>query len=213
MSCAICELRKERRFCPALHGRICPQCCGEQREVTLDCPSECIYLQQARKSQTRAAPAETAFADLEIPSYFPYEHEHLITGLAYVAVKNARADREIRDSDVIAALSAAARRYQMLANSGLHYEFQSLALSQQRILDQIEQVVSEYRDTERRHLGYSRLRDTEVLTALVFLLRLSQIYSSGRPKSRGFLDFVSERFRDPNLGVLRSEESPQIILP
>ena len=48
LSCAICEIRKEKRFCPAVHGRICPQCCGEQREVTLDCPSDCPYLQQAR---------------------------------------------------------------------------------------------------------------------------------------------------------------------
>src|ERR1700690_4136512 len=48
LSCAICEERKEKRFCPAVHGRICPQCCGEQREVTLDCPSDCPYLQQAR---------------------------------------------------------------------------------------------------------------------------------------------------------------------
>jgi hypothetical protein len=40
LACAICEQRKEKRFCPAVHGRIFPQCCGEQREVTLDCPSE-----------------------------------------------------------------------------------------------------------------------------------------------------------------------------
>jgi len=51
LSCAICEIRKEKRFCPAVHGRICPQCCGEQREVTLDCPSECPYLQQAREHE------------------------------------------------------------------------------------------------------------------------------------------------------------------
>ena len=51
MSCAICEKRKEKRFCPAVHGRICPQCCGEQREVTLDCPSSCVYLQQARQHE------------------------------------------------------------------------------------------------------------------------------------------------------------------
>ena len=51
MSCAICEIRKEKRFCPAVHGRICPQCCGEQREVTLDCPSDCPYLQQAREHE------------------------------------------------------------------------------------------------------------------------------------------------------------------
>ena len=51
MSCVICEKRKEKRFCPAVHGRICPQCCGEQREVTLDCPSDCVYLQQAREHE------------------------------------------------------------------------------------------------------------------------------------------------------------------
>ena len=33
VSCEICHNRKEKRFCPAIHGRICPQCCGEQREV------------------------------------------------------------------------------------------------------------------------------------------------------------------------------------
>jgi len=34
-----------------MHGRICPQCCGEQREVTLDCPSDCLYLRQAREHE------------------------------------------------------------------------------------------------------------------------------------------------------------------
>jgi len=34
-----------------VHGRIRPQSCGEQREVTLDCPSDCIYLQQAREHE------------------------------------------------------------------------------------------------------------------------------------------------------------------
>src|SRR5271170_6024691 len=52
LSCVICEERKEKRFCPAVHGKICPQCCGEQREVTLDCPSDCPYLQQSREHAT-----------------------------------------------------------------------------------------------------------------------------------------------------------------
>ena len=51
LSCPICNLRKEKRFCLALHDRICAQCCGEQREVTLECPSECPYLQQARQHE------------------------------------------------------------------------------------------------------------------------------------------------------------------
>src|SRR5437764_34102 len=45
VSCVICEKRKEKRFCPEVHGRICPQCCGENPEITLDCPSDCVYLQ------------------------------------------------------------------------------------------------------------------------------------------------------------------------
>src|SRR5437762_7846579 len=49
--CVICQKRREKRFCPAIHDRICPQCCGEQREVTLDCPTDCVYLQQAREHE------------------------------------------------------------------------------------------------------------------------------------------------------------------
>jgi len=51
LSCALCHTRKEKRFCPAIHDRICAVCCGKEREVTLDCPSECPYLQQARRHE------------------------------------------------------------------------------------------------------------------------------------------------------------------
>ena len=64
MSCAICQTRKEKRFCLAVHGRICPQCCGEQREVTLDCPSDCVYLQQARQHEKPRAAEDLKGANL-----------------------------------------------------------------------------------------------------------------------------------------------------
>src|SRR5262250_39772 len=97
LACAICEKRKERRFCPAVHGRICPQCCGEQREVTLDCPQDCAYLQQAREHekprQLEDLDREALFPQIEIPGQFLYEHEHLVMGLSYALAKSARADR------------------------------------------------------------------------------------------------------------------------
>ena len=85
MSCAICEIRKEKRFCPAVHGRICPQCCGEQREVTLDCPSDCPYLIQAREHE-KPRPADqldpaALFLQIEVSDQFMYEKEHLLMGL------------------------------------------------------------------------------------------------------------------------------------
>src|SRR5258707_890583 len=84
LSCAICEIRKEKRFCPAVHGRICPQCCGEQREVTLDCPSDCPYLQQAREHEKPRSGGEidpsALFLQVEVPDQYLYEREHLSIG-------------------------------------------------------------------------------------------------------------------------------------
>ena len=41
MSCPICEKRPAKRFCPAKGEKICAICCGEGREVTIDCPMDC----------------------------------------------------------------------------------------------------------------------------------------------------------------------------
>ena len=112
MTCPICQLRKEKRFCPAVHGKICPQCCGEQREVTLDCPSDCPYLQQAREHEkpreTTALDRAAMFPDIEIAEQFLYEREHLIMGLSFALAKSARADRALADRDLIAALTSLA---------------------------------------------------------------------------------------------------------
>src|SRR3954471_23327174 len=116
LACAICNKRKEKRFCPAVHGRICSQCCGEQREVTLDCPSECVYLQQAREHEKPRAIEEldqsALFPKVEIGQQFLYEQEHLILGLSYALAKSAHADRGIRDSDLVSVLSTMASRYE-----------------------------------------------------------------------------------------------------
>src|SRR5690349_23947383 len=101
VSCAICEKRKEKRFCPAIHGRICPQCCGEQREVTLDCPSECVYLQQARAHEkprsTEQLDAADIFLQVEIRETFLHQHEHLVVGLSFALAKATKADRALAD--------------------------------------------------------------------------------------------------------------------
>jgi hypothetical protein len=126
LSCAICEIRKEKRFCPAVHGRICAQCCGEQREMTLDCPSDCPYLQQAREHE-KPRPADqfdraSLFLQVEISEQFTYEREHLLMGLSYALAKAAQGDRTLNDRDLIAALSSMCTSYERLVNSGLHYD-------------------------------------------------------------------------------------------
>src|SRR5947207_1185719 len=217
LACSICESRKEKRFCPAVHGRICPQCCGEQREVTLDCPSDCVYLQQARQHEKPRAVGELdqsgLFSNVEIGEAFLYEQEHLVLGLSYALAKSVRADRGARDSDLIAGLTTLARRYEMLANSGLHYESPMTNLAHQAIATEIEKMVKEYREAEHKHLGYNRLRDGDVLRALVFLVRMAFTRTSGRPKSRTFVDFLFQQFPEQSSAITTSQEVSRIIVP
>jgi len=216
VSCAICEKRKEKRFCPAVHGRICPQCCGEQREVTLDCPADCVYLQQAREHE-KPRPLQdleqsALFAQVEIGDQFLYEHEHLLVGLSFALAKSARRDRTITDSDLIAALTTMAKSYETLVNSGLHYENPTTSISQQAISAELQKMVKEYRETEQKHLGHSRLRDSDVLRALVFLVRMSYARTSGRPKSRAFVDFILAQFPEKTIAA-PEETGSRIIVP
>lgn len=218
MTCAICEKRKEKRFCPAVHGRICPQCCGEQREVTLDCPSDCAYLQQAREHEKPRPMHDldqaALFPQVEIGEQFLYEHEHLIMGLSYALAKSAQADRLINDADLIAALASMTRKQETLANSGLHYETPMTSLSQQAVVAEVQKMLKEYREAEQKHLGYSRLHDSDVLRALVFLLRMGYARTSGRPKSRAFVDFVLAQFPEKQSALATAADaSSRIIIP
>ena len=218
MSCAICEIRKEKRFCPAVHGRICPQCCGEQREVTLDCPSDCSYLQQAREHEKPRSSGDldpaSLFLQIELGEQFLYEHEHLIMGLSFALWKAAHADRTINDRDLIAGITGLARNYERLATSGLLYEEPLLGTVQQAIAAELQNMVKEYREAEQEHTGYSRLRDSDVLKGLVFLIRMAHGRTSGRPKSRAFVDFLTAQFPEKPSSLATPEEpASRIIVP
>jgi hypothetical protein len=218
LSCVICKIRKEKRFCPAVHGRICPQCCGEQREVTLECPLDCPYLIQAReherpRSADQIDPA-ALFLQIEVSDQFMYQHEHLLMGLTYALAKAARGDRSLHDQDLIAALTVLAKSYERRVNSGLHYEQPLTSDSQRRAANEVETMVREYREAEQKHMGYSSLRDSEVLNALVFLVRLAHGRTSGRPKSRAFVEFVFAQFPEKESPVLAPQDAgSRIILP
>lgn len=218
MSCSICETRKEKRFCPAVHGRICPQCCGEQREVTLDCPSECVYLQQARQHEKPRSSQDidpaALFPQVEIGDQFLYQQEHLVTGLSFALAGRSQSDSTLRDADLIATLTAMARSYETLVNSGLHYEVPVAGLHQQEIQTGIQEMLQEYREAEQKHLGFTRLRDADVLRALVFLVRMGHRWTSGRPKSRAFIDFLVAQFPERQSALATGDEvGSRIITP
>jgi len=186
--------------------------------VTLDCPSDCPYLQQAREHEKPRAPeqidAAGLFLQIEVSDQFMYEKEHLLMGLTYALAKSARSDRSLHDQDLIATLAMLAKSYERRINSGLHYEQPLTSDSQRRAAIEVENMVKEYREAEQKHVGYSTLKDSEVLKALVFLARLAQGRTSGRPKSRAFVEFLYAQFPERESAVVTPQEAgSRIILP
>jgi hypothetical protein len=135
-------------------------------------------------------------------------------GLTYALAKAAHADRSVNDQDLISALTMLAHSYERRLSSGLHYEEPLTTEPRRRVAAEVETMVKEYREAEQKHVGYSTLRDPDVLKALVFLLRLGYGRTSGRPKSRAFVEFVLAQFPNKEPAVVTPQEAgSRIILP
>ncbi len=69
--CPICEKRRAERYCPAKGEKICAIDCGTEREVSIDCPSDCAYLIAAHRwEQTHPKPlaeSEVPFPEVSFP--------------------------------------------------------------------------------------------------------------------------------------------------
>ena len=174
-------------------------------------------LQQARQHE-RPRSLETLdrnslFPNVDIGDQFLYEQEHLILGLSFALAKSAKADPSIRDSDLLAALTSLATSYETLATSGLHYESAVTNIVHQAIAAEIQKMVKEFREAEQKHAGRARLRDSDVLRTLVFLLRLGLTRTSGRPKARAFVEFLFQQFPEQQSAIAAPDEASRIIVP
>jgi hypothetical protein len=210
LNCSLCETRKEKRFCPALHTRICAACCGTHRELILDCPSDCAYLKQARgydRFRPELFEDERWFAHVQVEEDLLDAHPVLLQDLVESITQSALANSSLRDRDVIDALTALVRRFETRAHSGLHYEPTPPSLTQQIVIEELREVIADY-DEEGREMGDPHLHDSDALKALVFVLRLALDRSSGRPLSRGFLDFLRTEFKKDG-----SNTQTRIVLP
>ena len=179
--------------------------------MVLDCPSDCLYLKQARE-HSRFRPElledERWFVRVEVEEDFLDAHSLLLEELAESISQNVSENSSLRDRDVIEALVALVRSFELRANSGLHYEPTPPSLAQQALLQELREVIADY-DQEGQEMGDPHLHDGDALKALVFVLRLALDRSSGRPLSRGFLDFLRTEFmKDEN-----NKQQSRIVMP
>lgn len=192
--CVICETRRPRRYCPGVRGDICTICCGNEREMSVDCPFECRYLQESRLREKRPIlnPDEFPNQDVRITDRYLAEREQLLLFIAGTLASAALQVRAI-DNDIREALEALIRTFRTL-QSGLIYESVPPNPMAAHMFTELRRNVEAYREQIAQQQGVHTIRDTDVLGILVFLQRLELQHNNGRRKGRAFLQFLLEYF-------------------
>ena len=201
MTCPICHKRKAKRFCPARGDSICSVCCGTEREVTIDCPSDCPHLIASRRYDYERKEIDwekMPFRDTKIEPSFLDDHEALVGALAYSVCVYARDNHDLVDADVLAAISSLAETYRTLS-SGIYYEKPLDYRLQRELYDRLRAAVEGHRKAEAQHTGLGAMRDADVRDALIFLAQLGFTRSNERPKGRAFLDLLRSQLKSPQL--------------
>jgi len=223
-TCPICEKRRAKRLCPGLPRSrwsgsatqsICAQCCGEQREVAIDCPADCSYLiaahryeaERPREGQPKK-PEDMPFPKVVVERRFLEEQQPLLVGLSLFLVRLAREQTDIRDPEILAALDALAQSFQTL-ESGLYYEQAAATPAAQRVAAAVRQYLEQFSQEQQQKLGVS-LRPGDALRALVFLRRLGQMEANGRLLSRRFIEFMRGQLP---AGAVEPAAASRLIVP
>ena len=197
MACPICEKRPPKRFCPAKGETICAICCGTEREVTIDCPSDCSYLHASRQydlERREVDRSKVPFAGTKIPASFVMEHQSLLLALSYSLCSAARDNRLVTDSDVLASLAALAETYRTLT-SGIYYEKAPDFRVQRELNDALKLAIEEFKKRVAQQTAAASIRDSDIRDALIFMSQLGATRSNGRSKGRAFLDFLRAQFK------------------
>jgi hypothetical protein len=210
MNCAICEKRPPKRYCPAKGEKICAICCGREREVTIDCPSDCPHLIAAHRYEAEHRKPLSADdypdRDVQVREEFVYERWPVITGLAGTILNFQIQHKDLNDGAVCAAIEALAETLRTLG-TGIYYEKPPDAPLARALYGQAAEFLQEFRMGDAGRAGIPPLRDSDAFQLLVFLLRVARQETNGRSRSRAFLGFLHARFPLP------AKDAPRIIIP
>ena len=193
-----------------MHGDICSICCGTEREVSVHCPFECPYLQEARRHEEPpvADPATFPNQDIRVSEQFLRDHEPLLLFVAVTLMKSALQTPGAVDSDVKEALESLVRTYRTL-ESGLYYESRPTNPIAAAIHGRVQDDIQKMREKVIEESGMQRLRDADFLGVLAFLQRMEIQQNNGRRLGRAFLDFLRSHF--PQTGEAEPAEPQPLI--
>jgi hypothetical protein len=211
--CPICEKRRAERYCPAKGEKICAIDCGTERELSIDCPDDCVYLVAAHRwEQSHPKPSpngDVPFPDVFFSSDLIHTRQDMLSALGYAVLTYAADQRSLADSDIFAALQALAETRRTLL-AGIYYEKPPEIPVAAGLYAALSKFIEEEKKRAAEHPEFPALKDTEIFHLLVFFLRFGMLRSNGRPRTRAFLAFLRLQFPS-EVGV--AKEEPRIILP
>jgi len=196
LACPICNKRKAKRLCPARAESICSICCGTEREVTIDCPSDCVYLEASREydlARLEIDWSKVPFAEVTFKRSFAETHESLLLEIDHGICLFAADHQKVVDTDVLVALQTLAETYRT-QTSGIIYEKPLDYALHRALYDNLKVAIEDFRKDDARRAGMTTLRDSNIRDALIFLTQLCAAHANGRPKGRAYLDLIRSQF-------------------
>lgn len=178
--------------------------------MTVECPFECVYLQESRERERRPMlnPDDFPHQDIRVTDRFLAEREPLLLFIAGTLASAALQVRAI-DNDIREALDALIRTYRTM-QSGLVYEAVPPNPIAAHMFSELRRNVDAFKERVAEQQGIHTIRDTDVLGILAFLQRLELQHNNGRRKGRAFLQFLLEFFPVQPAGE-PAAEAPRII--
>jgi hypothetical protein len=211
--CPICGKRRAERYCPAKGEKICAIDCGTEREVSIDCPSDCAYLIAAHRWEQEhpktLAEQDMPFLDVSIPGDLIHTRQAVLSGIGYTVLIYGAEQRSLTDGDVLVATQAMAETYRTLI-SGIYYEKPPDNPVAAGLYAALAKFLEDEKKHQAEHPESPALKDLEVFQLLVFFLRFGRLRSNGRLRTRAFIEFLRAQFP---IEAGAAKQEPRIIIP
>jgi len=207
-TCPLCARGPGKRYCPAKGTHICALCCGTKREIEIDCPSSCTYLKASRSYEAEKPIIDPALI-AKMQKYdnnFLTRYNHVLSAANAAVAEERMSSPWLVDRDVIEVYKALATTMKTLS-SGIYYESVPegpvrLSLFR-RLKDAFDALMAPDSAGDQ-----PILKASEAVDVLDFITFVAQMNSSVRPRSRRYLDWLSETF-----GYSQPQHSSGLILP
>lgn len=179
-------------------------CCGTERENTVDCPFDCVYLREARlrekpRELDEERVAEIPFADVRVPERFVREHQDLVLLASRALVEAVFSTAGATDADVREALDALIRTHRTL-QSGLVYETRPDNPVSGRMYTVLQSSIAQMTKDSASRTGVS-VRDSDIMAALILFQRQAYRFDNGRKRGRAFMDYLRQQLPEETEAV------------